>query len=429
MSMLRRLLKHPHRAVFDKSPDSGVAFLLNRDGGLSWSVDDGRMNVATPVRTYSYDLGLYTIGSLINRLKVDGFNPTEPSFTFFGRSALILVEGSGDTAKSNGDQVSAFRSMLWSLYAAYAPELRIAKAQVVQAIRQMIIWQSEGEWTDVWGNLFGISRDDAEIDPHYAARIPKEAFRLRVNKYAIEMAIRELTGRKVFIQETWPDMFRLDESRLSGTSRFPSAEQYRYGYIQPFARELFDWTGVLEVIERNKAAGVIVLPPLVQISDLVEGQLDGTTLYGILAAYGSLVKTNDDVRLDWMELGNAFPSRNWRVRIFDQWAYHNDLPLDGTVWAGMSEEQPGRYLLYGTPDFHPLTPIRTDELTPIGVNFNNWSRGRKWSDGDTWASRGGSVPRHAQIKMESETESIPFVVASNQFHAYVHQTLPGDIAG
>jgi hypothetical protein len=428
MSTLKRLLKHPHRAVFDKSPDAGVAFLLHRDGGLSWSVFDGQMTVTTPARTYSYTLASYTIGSLINRLKVDGFDPVQPSFAFFGRSALILVEGEGDTNNSNGDQVMAFRSMLWALYSAYAPELRIAKEQVVQAIRQMIIWQSEGEWTDVWGNLFGISRDDAELDPRYAARIPKEAFRLRVNKYAIEMAIRELTGRKVFIQETWPDMFRLDESRLSGTSRFPSADQYRYGYIQPFARELFDWTGVLEVIERNKAAGVIVLPPLVQISELVQGRLDGTTMMGILAAYGALVKTNDDVRLDWMELGNAFPSRNWRVRIYDQWAFHNDLPLDGTIWAGMSEEQPARSLLYGTPDFHPLTPIRTDELTPIGVNFNNWSRGRKWSDGDTWANRGGSVPRRAQGKMESETESLPFVVASNEFHAFVHNTLPGNVS-
>lgn len=429
MSVLKKLLKHPHGAVFDKSPDSAVAFLLRGDGGIVWTVSDGFMTVTSGEKTFSYDLSSYTVGSLINRLKGNGFSPADPSFFFFSRSALVLVEGSGNTDESNGDRVFAYKSMLWALYSSYAPELRRAKVQVLQALRQMIIWQSEGEWTDVWGNLFGISRENAEIDPHYATRIPREAFRLRVNKYAIEMAIRELTGRKVFIQETWPDMFRLDESRLSGTSRLASGDQWRYGYIQPVATELFDWTGVLEVIERNKAAGVIVLPPLVELTDFVDGHLNGKVSFGILAAFGAVIRTNDDVRLDWMELGNTTHNRNWRVRIYDQWAMSNDLPLDGTVWAGMSEEQPARSLLYGTPDFHPLTPIREDELTPIGVNFNNWSAGRTWAAGENWASRGGSVPRHAQVLIEHEEETIPFVIASNALHEYVNTTLPGDVTG
>src|SRR5690606_20140741 len=118
-------------------------------------------------------------------------------------------------------------------------------------------------------------------------RIPQEAFRLRVNKYAIEKAIHDLTGVRVFIRETWPDMFRLDESRLSGRHRLVNGDQWRYGYIQPVASGLFDWTGVLDIIERNKAAGVIVLPPLVEVVDYVDAMLDGTISLGIAAHYGS----------------------------------------------------------------------------------------------------------------------------------------------
>lgn len=401
---IARLLPHPHRAVFDKSADEALAFTINRDGGLLWSIAEHQLTVVTADRTYQYDLSLFTVGSLINRLKADRFTVAYHTSILFGRSAMVLIESSGDTNTSNGDRVMGFTSILWALYSAYSIELRRAKLQVVQAIRQMIIWQSEGEWTDVWGSLFGISRDEAEADPHYANRIPREAFRLRVNKYAIEMAIRDLTGRKVFIGETWPDMFRLDESKLSGTSRFVSDEQYRYGYIQPLAKELFDWDGVLEVIHRNKAAGVIVLPPRVEVSYFVDSALAGLIKYGILAHYGAIVRIDDGVRLDVMSLGNASYNRNWRVKIDFTWAITPPDHLSGTTALGILDEWDEEFILYGEPSFQPLTPIREDERTPVGVNFNNWSVPRKWSDGDTWASRGASVPRHAQVAIEHTTE-------------------------
>mgnify|MGYP001564120939 CR=1 FL=1 len=405
ISTLKRILKHPHRAVFDKSPDAESAFRFSWPAGdMTWTVSDGTMTVVVPAQTFIYDLSQYTVGSLINRLRVDRFEVGYDTARLFSRSATVLLDATGGSAISNGNLVTGYTSLLWALYASYALELKRAKEQVVQALRQMIIWQSEGEWTDVWGALFGVGRNSGEADPGYATRIPKEAFRIRVNKYAIELAIRDLTGQRVMVEETWPDMFRLDESTLSSRYRFPSADQYRYGYLQPTAKALFDWTGVLEVIERNKAAGVIVLPPRVEVSYLVDGRLDGTIDYGILAAYGAYVTGNDSVRLDWMQLGNSAPHRNWRAGVSTNWVINVPDHLRGLIVSGLLDERQGIYILFGTDGFKPMTPIRESELVPIGVNFNNWSRGRKWSDGDKWTTRGASVPRSAGSAMQTTTQ-------------------------
>ncbi|QNJ57336.1 baseplate wedge protein [Pseudomonas phage Dolphis] len=426
-SALAKLLEYPHRAVFNKSPQAVLAFTLNRDGGLTWTVFDRVLTVVTPAKTYTYDLSAFTIGSLISRLKVDKFTVAYQPSTLFARSATVLVDAKGDTSESNGDRVMGYTSILWALYAAYSAELVRAKEQVVQAIRQMIIWQSEGEWTDVWGSLFGISREENETDAVYASRIPKEAFRLRVNKYAIELAIRDLTGRKVFIGETWPDMFRLDESVLSGSSRFPSGEEYRYGYIQPVAKELFDWDGVLDVIERNKAAGVVVLPPRVEITEFVNASLRGLIRFGIQANFGALVFADDAARLDVMELGNTYPNRNWRLRIDADWVITPPGHLMVDAGLGILDEFQGNFLIYD--DQVVFTPIREDELAPIGVNFNGWSPSRTWSDDDTWKSRGGPVPYSAQVRIDHTIEDIPFVTTVDALHEFVHITMPGSVNG
>lgn len=405
ISTLTKILKHPHRAVFDKSPDAETAFRVSRgEVDFTWVIFDGVMTLDVPSKTYRYDLSKYTVGSLINRLKVDRFVVDYDTSRLFGRSAMVLIDSSGGSVQSNGDKVMGYTSILWALYSAYALELKRAKLQVAQALRQMIIWQSEGEWTDVWGKLFGVGRDSDEIDADYATRIPKEAFRIRVNKIAIEVAIRDLTGRKVFIEETWPDMFRLDVSTLSGDYRFPNDSQWRYGYLQPMAKSLFDWDGVLEVIERNKAAGVIVLPPRVEVGYVVDAPMNGKVDYGIEAAYGALVTGNDSVRLDWMQLGNAYPNRNWRSKINTDWVITLHDHLNGLVKLGILNDHQGVLVVYESPEFKPMTPIRQDELAPIGVNFNNWSKPRRWDDGDTWSSRGASVPRNAQSAMETTTQ-------------------------
>ena len=400
---LTKLLKHPHRAVFDLSPDASAAFYISGSKDVAWSVSDGQLTVKMDETARTYDLSEFTVGSLINRLKADKFTISFDTSVLFGRSALVLVDGKGASTQSDGSKITGFKSLLWALYSSYSVELKLAKYQVSQALRQMVIWQSEGEWTDVWGGLFGVSRKNNEIDQNYATRIPKEAFRIRVNKFAIEITVKELTGQTIVLRETWPDMFRLDEASLSSGYRFPSEEEWRYGYLQPTSRSLFDWTEALSIIERNKAAGVIILPPITDVSYVIDAQLNGSVAVGLLSSFGTWVSVDDGVRLDIMQLGNSLYNRNWRVLAETESFYRNESGLHDEARLGISSVRQPVLAALSDAGLRPLTTIMLDDTRPIGINFNNWSSPRKWADGDTWASRGASVPRSVQVKTDTTT--------------------------
>lgn len=181
------------------------------------------------------------------------------SAAWTGRSAMALVEGGGDQNASNGDHVTAYTSLLWAIMSGYGGELRAGQYQVGQALRQMIIPQSEGEWLDIWGTLYGVDRKQVEIDAAFKQRLTREVFRRRVNAHAIELAIRDETGWDVRIEEPWRQMFRLDESKLSSRSKFYDGDTIGYHLIRPEALDNVDWDIVLPIIERNKPAGVVVV--------------------------------------------------------------------------------------------------------------------------------------------------------------------------
>ncbi|MBB3017723.1 hypothetical protein FHR70_000763 [Microvirga lupini] len=400
MNMLQKLLRHPHSAVFDKQPDAVRAFRLRHPDGASWSVSNDVLIAAHPSRSFTYDLSTYTIGSLILRLKADGFAVTEMSSYLFGLSARVLITGSGSQSVSNGDQLMGFRSLLWSIYSAFTPELREARRQVGEALKQMIIPTAEGEWLDYWGSLYGVPRDDGEPDSRYQGRIPAEAFRLRVNKYAIEKAVLELTGKKVVIRETWENMFRLDVSRLSGSDHLVDDARWRYGYIQPVANELFDWGEVLRVIDRNRAAGVIILPPQAEIDEFIDGRLDGTVTFGITELFGALVRTLDEARLDWMQLGNAQQIRNWRVKTESEGGILVAGGVAGIVAMVILDELFPIYVHGDLPAAQEPPGIAEEFRLP--TNINHWSAGRTWSR-ETWRARGSASPRRSAGRMDTET--------------------------
>lgn len=279
-TMLQSLLRYPHAAVFDKAPGAELALRVRHPAGAAWSVADEVLTVtagsADPVE---YHLGDYTVGELAAELVSAGFEVPMVAPSWAGRSALVLVEGAGNDAVSNGDHVTAFTSLLWALYSGYAGELRDAKYQIGQALRQMVIPQAEGEWLDVWGTLYGDARRQDESDADYAPRIPQEAFRLRVNALGIEKAILDGTGFDVRINEPWKDVFRLDESLLSGPHRFYDGERIGYHLIQPTSNQEVDWSVVLPIIERNRPAGVMVLGPFVRRIKQIEASL-GLVVHG-----------------------------------------------------------------------------------------------------------------------------------------------------
>lgn len=258
---LQRLVDYPHAAVFDKSPIAVTLFRLRHAAGATWDVAETVMVANAGTSSHTYDLSTLTVAGLAARLTIDGFDVSGLDSTNSGLSALVIVEGAGDQGVSNGDRVMGYTSLMWALMGGYAGEIREARDQVVQALRQMVIGTSEGEWLDLWGTLYGVKRPNGQSDEDYKTAIPKEAFRIRVNHIAIEETIKELTGYDVRIFEPWKRIFTLGTSTLSGPDRLRDGTYYTNCLIQPLGQPGVDWAKVIPIIERNRAAGVLVYQP------------------------------------------------------------------------------------------------------------------------------------------------------------------------
>lgn len=314
-SVLQKLLRYPHSAVFDKSPLSEPVLRIRSEDGLTWEVGDEVLTVVSGGVESLYSLDEHTVGTLAAALESAGLEVSPINPDFAGLSATVLVEGAGSQFASNGDRLGGFKNPLWAQYAAYAKELRAAGFQVVQALRQMIIYQAEGEWLDLWGYLYNTPRLDDEADPDYAERIPREAFRIRVNAYAIEKAVFDATGKHIRIEEPWRLMFRLDESQLSGTHRFYDGKTVGPHLIRPVSQASIDWTDVLPVIHRNRAAGIVVLDPEVRLGSWIDASIDGTVWVGISSLHGSFAQFWPENRLNYLVLSAEEITRNWPVMI------------------------------------------------------------------------------------------------------------------
>jgi hypothetical protein len=254
---LERLLRYPHDAVFDKSPQAGEAIRFNA-ADVSYSITGDVLEIHDGVLSRYFSIGGRTVQELAQAIDASGVDAFAVS-TLAGFSADVILHDDGAPARSR--VIYGFTSLLWVVLHGYAHEIADAAEQVVQALRQMVITQAEGEWLDVWGTLYGINRLGGETDKAYAPRIPEEAFRLRVNAFGIEKAIRDATGYDVRIQEPWKEIFTLDVSLLSGPDKFYDGDTIGYHLIQPVSGEAVDWDLVMPVIHRNRAAGVMVLNP------------------------------------------------------------------------------------------------------------------------------------------------------------------------
>lgn len=382
MSMLKKLLRYPNAAVWDKSPDAELAFRMNSLRGLKWRIADERLTVTIDTDVLEFDLSSHTVGGLIAQLRSFGILVQRESPAFLGRSARVLAEGSGDASTPTGDIIAGFKSVLWVHYAAYALELRTAKGQVREALRQMVLTQAEDEWLDVWGQLFGVPRNDGELDPEYQQRIPEEVTRLRVSKIAIEEAVYRQTGNRIYLREAWRLMFRLDTSRLSGNHRMVNNEAWRYGYLQPYAKDLFDWGDALAIIHRNKAAGVVVFEPVAEIDRLVDARVDGTVSFGAEDLYGIRVSPQFEFRLDHMRLGVTRPHRNWTA------GHISEMVIMNTIRTGTWRSVGGSW-----PQASWKSWAQTSSLQgTVGarrISTSSWLAGRSWSQGGTWSNVDG----------------------------------------
>lgn len=200
MKLTNKLLSFLHR-VFDKDPAPFLALRLRYAGtGMTWRIAGARLTtvpVAGSGQAIAVDLTQYTLGELVNYLA------SQPGYTveYADHSELsllgaaVLLDGTGDQAKSNGDHLYGYTNVLWSYLEASSLELDAAAAQIDQMLLQMETQTASDVWLDELGGYYGVPRLQDEVDAPYSLRIIAEVLRPRGNNVAIEAAITAYTGQ------------------------------------------------------------------------------------------------------------------------------------------------------------------------------------------------------------------------------------------
>ena len=349
MTTLKRLLDYAHGRVFDKDPHAVLAMRLQHPDGCAWAVAEGVLSVTVRGVRREYPLLGTTLGGLAAKLQADGLTVVSLNPDVAGLSALTLVESAGDQDKSNGDHLLAYTSLLWVLQGAYAPELRHQRYQIGEALRQMVMTQSENEWLDLWGTLYGVSRppagetgiptdsqprpDGSASDDEYSQYIPEEAFRLRVNPVAIENTIKRKTGQDVRLYEPWKDLFFLSESKLDH-HRMYDGDFWSPHVFRPEISIYHNvkWDKIKAIIERDRPAGVIMYDPqwypdvrwLFADVDEFQASFARNVILGMAARY------EDRVLLDYYRLDEPI-IQNYRIVPYQLWSGTNFGQVNGEI--------------------------------------------------------------------------------------------------
>lgn len=260
--MLERLLCSTYSAL-DRDPHAQIAFRARHADGLAWSVRDRVLTASTELGAPLLVLPLHgaTIGDVVATLGLAGCMIVYQNPDLLDRAADSLLSGAGRQSQSNGDAFPVYDSLLWSMLDAYAVTLEAASVDVDLAVKQLYLGTAQADLLDVWGDRFGQPREEGETDDAYRIRILVETLRPRVNQYAIEKAIFDITGHVVELYEPWKDLFVLGESALSGGHFMQDGAFYTYNVVQPQCKNPIDWARPLQVIHRNRPVGTVISAP------------------------------------------------------------------------------------------------------------------------------------------------------------------------
>lgn len=134
-----------------------------------------------------YNLKTYTLSSLANAVNAQsGFTATVLSVGSL--SALVLLDGSYNLPTT----IEMFTSFLWQLLKPVSIALASAFGAENQALLEMVMNTSDGNWLDALGELFGVYRQNNEPDELYAVRIFDFSVGHRVNNMAIQKSLQDL---------------------------------------------------------------------------------------------------------------------------------------------------------------------------------------------------------------------------------------------
>ena len=151
------LLGHLH-GVFARDPQPALALRVRHANGCAWTVQGDLLTVQTGGDRWQWELRDFRLNALADALTGAGFEVVYLNPAVSHLSALTLLEGTGDQGDDNGDHLSIYTAPLTVLLAAIGQALAEGKAAIAIALAQMILPQSQAEWADLFGEIFGIPR-------------------------------------------------------------------------------------------------------------------------------------------------------------------------------------------------------------------------------------------------------------------------------
>jgi len=244
------------------SGDPVPALALRVTGGL-WSIVEWTLTLTPDVGDpVTFDLREYSIHELGEAILAAGFGlPYED--TFAGHlGAIVLMEGSGDPATSNGDHLDRHDSLLWCWLGAVGLAFEDARSGIPLALAQMVLPDAGTIWADLFGETFGIARWPDETDTEYTARLAEEVTRKRSSPAAMLRNIRRITGEDLAIREPWKEIFALGVSALGGPHYLQGAPIYEYHTAQIVSDHGgVDWSAVTAEASADRPAGTMLLGP------------------------------------------------------------------------------------------------------------------------------------------------------------------------
>lgn len=279
MDVREKLAGHLYRSALALAPAPVTVVRLAHPQGVSWDLGPGliKVTIAGVSTTFTTD---GSVADLLSDLALVGVYATFTDNDLLSLPADALLQGYGSSASSEEDKLQVFSTTLWALLDAYGAELNTAEANLIAALEQLYLNTADGEILDVWGGYFGVARRADEGDTAYYQHIVREVLRPRVNRFAIEAAIRDDTGLLVSLKEPHRQIFRLSVSPLSGDHHLQDGSFWTWNVFQPIYHSpmtLAQREQVLAIIERNRPAGCLIVGADVQPpAGYVEGSFGQT---------------------------------------------------------------------------------------------------------------------------------------------------------
>lgn len=195
MELTQKLLSFLNVDVIDVDPHQFLAFRLQCDGELVWTIEDGVMSTQVTggsAANITLNLSDYSVATLAAFFAAQvGYTvPYADTSDFSQLSALVCMDGTADSAvTSNADHIYGYTTYVWSYTDANANELEQAEAQIANALAQMSTTSAQDVWLDFLGTFYKVPRNQGEADQTYAIRMIASVLLPSANNVGMALAI------------------------------------------------------------------------------------------------------------------------------------------------------------------------------------------------------------------------------------------------